>query len=527
MPSNYNTCPTCGAPTLKAYNVFGTPSEGWRECTRCNSLINTYQPQPHQLAVHQDDHRYIGNFGAYGTGKTMTSRQQVYRHVLVTPNANVLIGAKVTSQYEQTIKRELLQDLPALLIANYNKQKDYIDLVNGARIMFRPFDDPDKMRSMNLTMFVIIEASETPAEAYHQLKTRLRNLAATNHYTDEDGNIVVTDDWRQGIIESNPDAGWIRTDFLNVTRNDNIHSYGEHHDEYHNVESHTDPLLSCHIASTSVNRFLPPTFVQELTANKPTWWVNRYIFGSFSYSEGLVYPTALRQVVPAFEIPKDWPRLVACDYGLSDKFTYVAVAIDTVAGVAYLYKNWATTDRNIEQLSKMYQDFTADIPTGGMYCAPLLDPKSGAKRDYNKKTLFDHFLDYNIVFKPGHIAVDARLYRLNTYLESDKLRIFDTCTEIIDELRDYKFPDKTLNKVQRTSADKPQDKNNHSINALEWITMELPADPKKLYLSSYDQNFNNLYDMMQSQAPTVWQLNDSTPQAVPDMNVFNFSMYDM
>ena len=35
--------------------------------------------------------------------------------------------------------------------------------------------------------------------------------------------------------------------------------------------------------------------------------------------------------------------------------------------------------------------------------------------------------------------------------------------------------------------DKPIDKNNHSINALEWIAMELPANPNQLFLTGYDE----------------------------------------
>ena len=31
------------------------------------------------------------------------------------------------------------------------------------------------------------------------------------------------------------------------------------------------------------------------------------------------------------------------------------------------------------------------------------------------------------------------------------------------------------------------DKDNHAINALEWIGMELPANPNRLYLSGYDE----------------------------------------
>ena len=56
--------------------------------------------------------------------------------------------------------------------------------------MFRPLDDVDKLRSYNLTMFIIVEASEVDPEAFTQLKTRLRNLNASIPVTDEDGNIV-------------------------------------------------------------------------------------------------------------------------------------------------------------------------------------------------------------------------------------------------------------------------------------------------------------------------------------------------
>jgi hypothetical protein len=40
--------------------------------------------------------------------------------------------------------------------------------------------------------------------------------------------------------------------------------------------------------------------------------------------------------------------------------------------------------------------------------------------------------------------------------------------------------------------DKPVDKNNHAINALEWITMELPADPNNLIHGIYNRHGENL-----------------------------------
>lgn len=176
---SFTYCPRCHATLqpCKAWNE--APSEFWLECPACNTYVNTYIPMEHQQAVHEDDHRIVGNFGGYGTGKTTTSREEVYKHIFLTPNANILIGAAITPQYEQTIKRELEADIPKAFVKDYSTQKSTMDLINGARIMYRPLDDEGKLRSLNLSMYVMVEASEVDKSIFHQLKTRHRNLSAT------------------------------------------------------------------------------------------------------------------------------------------------------------------------------------------------------------------------------------------------------------------------------------------------------------------------------------------------------------
>ena len=498
---DFSRCPRCNSYMHPATAYSGTPSEYWLECDRCNTFINTYMPQPHQEAVHKDPHLYVGNFGAYGTGKTLTSREEVYKHLFLTPNANILISANIAAQYEQTIKRELEADIPAAFVTNYSAQKSFMDFINGARIMYRPLYDVDNLRSLNLTMFVIVEASETDPEAFQQLKTRTRNLAATTPLLDEQGNIVtetaengveipvIDKDWRRGIIESNPDSGWIRTDVLYCS--DQITPHGHILDDVQVPDMARDPAISSHVASTDVNAYLPPTFIEELSKNKPGWWISRFIFSSFSYAEGLVYPSAMNCIISSFVVEKSWKRIIAADYGLSDDFVYLFGAIDEKAGVLHIYKEVRTNNKSIEDLAKIFLDNVDDIPTGGYYTTPLMDPKSGAKRDYNKKSLYDHFLDYGISFQPGAVSIDARVFRLNTYLESGKVKIHDCCTDLIEELREYKFPAKKLGSPTK-GADKPLDKNNHGINPLEWICMALPKDPKELSYGAYDRYGNDL-----------------------------------
>ena len=532
---DFSICPRCKSPTKKAVAFNGGESEFWYECTRCNTFINTYIPQEHQVAVHTDNHRFIGNFGGYGSGKTTTSREELYKHCFLTSNGNVLIGANVQSQYEQTIKRDIEADIPRAFVKEFSSQKQYMDLVNGARIMYRPFDDPNKLRSYNLSMFIIVEASEVKGESFVQLKTRLRHTAATLPELDADGTPkykmtrtgvpipIIKSDWRKGIIESNPSSGWIRNDVL--LKSSQISKHGDIPDTYAVLKGEQDPAISSHITVSDVNEFLPPGFIKDVCKNKPAYWVARYIHGSFSYSDGLVYPSAINHVVKTFDVPPSWKRIVAYDYGLQDNSVYLFGAVDPVKGTLYIYKEYVTNNKSIEQLAKIFHDETKDIPIGGMICSPIIDPKSGPKRDYDKKSLADHFLDYGIAFIPGQVNVDAGIFRVNTYFESGKLKIMDCCVKTIEEARDYKF--KPEAKVGEGWTDKPQDKNNHCMDPLRWICMQLPSNPGNLLYGVYNRQGVEVEAEEEAKETEYWQFLLTEPEErVAEEGVGPFDIID-
>lgn len=75
--------------------------------------------------------------------------------------------------------------------------------------------------------------------------------------------------------------------------------------------------------------------------------------------------------------------------------------------------------------------------------------------------------------------------------------------DLVEELRDYKFPDRKLG-ISDRAAQKPVDKNNHGINPLEWICMALPADPAKLMYGAYDRYGNNMAEAVNKQIRTPW-----------------------
>lgn len=508
---NLKRCPRCNAPLVPTPSISGAPSTDWMECSNaiCNTFVDMYHPMEHQASVHLDAHRIIGNFGSYGTGKTKTSEKEIEKHIFITPNANILLGANITSQYEQTLLRDFEKSFPAAFMESRSQQKGYIDFINGARLMLRPFDDPDKLRSNNYSLVVMLEASEIDAEAFHQLKTRLRNTSATNSQTNSD--------WRKLICESNPDSGWIRTDVLLVS--DTIVQHGRFaKDDYSNQQDPEliDPNISTHVASTDVNYFLPPDYIQVNSRNKPDWWVKRFLHGSFLFAEGLVYPSAINVVVPTPRdaegnplTPRhfpDWKILIAHDYGLMDEATFVYAAVDKKRNKLIVYKCDHTNNAPLATLANLFKKGTEDIAFGQMYTTPIIDPKNN-KRDYNKKDLISHYLDYGIAFKPGFINVDARIIRLNDYFEAGAIEIWDCCTFLINELKEYKFKPRTLDSKQ--SDNKPIDANNHAINALEWIGMELPASPNRLSLTGYDEYGRPISEEEEKlKKKTVWQLEE-------------------
>ena len=515
MLFNQHRCPRCSALLEPTMSISGSPSTDWLECSNklCNTYVDTYHPMFHQSSVHLDSHRIIGNFGSYGTGKTKTSEKEIEKHIFITPNANILLGANVTSQYEQTLLRDFEKSFPLAFQSSRSNQKGYIDFINGARLMLRPFDDPDKLRSNNYSLVVMLEASEINADAFHQIKTRLRNTAATNPSTGAD--------WRKLICESNPDSGWIRTDVLMVS--DTIYKHGRHADEdYASLQEPTaiDAAISTHIASTDVNHYLPPDYIEVNARNKPDWWVRRFLFGSFMFAEGLVYPSAMKCVVPT---PTDsegrpltpkhfptWKILVAHDYGLMDEATFVYAGVDKIRNKLIVYKVDHTNNAPLKDLATMFKAGTKDIAFGQLYTTPIIDPKNN-KRDYDKKDLISHYQDYGITFKPGHINVDARIIRLNDYIEAGCLEIWDCCSFLINELKEYKFKPKSLD--DKKSDNKPIDANNHAINALEWIAMELPANPNMLALTGYDEYgrpISEEEEKRRKKLNTNWQLSDES-----------------
>ena len=476
-------CPTCGSPMVHAKNIEGTDSTFWMVCSQptCNTYVDTYIPQEHQYDVHKDSHKYIGVFGGYGSGKTQLTIKDDEKHMLSNPNGLTVVGSAVLSQVEQTYEKDFKKDFPAAFVVSHNATKGVYRLINGHEIYIKSFYDEELLRSMNATRVHIVEASAVDYEIFVQLQARLRNLIATSVAKDEFGNkiwdkankqFLFKADWRRCFIESNPSVGWIRDNFL--LNSDFINT--KYSKQVYNVIDR-NPNYSTHVFPTRLNKYVPADFESTLAKNKPMWWINRYLNGSFDYAEGMVYPNVMSCFINSFTVPSDWTRYMAMDYGINDPTAFIFGAIDNVNHILYIIGETYENNRNYKEQAAIYWEaHKVLVPNNNYYKTPVMDGRSINKRnDSNLKTIGDLFKEEGIIFKGAKMEIDARMIRLNTIIDSGRIKIFkDKCPNLYKEIINYKFPERTAD--GKSKGDKPVDKNNHATNALEFMCMELPVD---------------------------------------------------
>lgn len=377
------------------------------------------------------------------------------------------MGAATLPQLEQTSMKTFFEMFPQEFITDRSIQKNHVNMINGHRVLFRPLDAEGKARSLNLSCWHIEEASEVKYEYFVQLQTRLRNHATIKHI---------------GILSSNPDVGWLRSEFL--LKSAHIHNSEETYEV-----SDPNPNFSTHIAPTHLNIHLPPTFYEDTARGKASWWIERYLNGSFINKEGLVYPMYQDNIVEPFDIPKNWERTFSVDPGLVDPTAAPFAAIDPKTGIVYIYDEHYENQKPVSHHAKVLNEKIKDIPSM-LLRPPVMDTKGFATSERDMRSLADHYAEYGLYFQKATRKLEDSIMKMYGYFELGKLKIFSSCKHTLHEFQNYKYPERSLDDDK--SSEKPIDKNNHLMDSIRYLIAELPDNPNDLINESY-----NTYSMME------------------------------
>ncbi len=217
------------------------------------------------------------------------------------------------------------------------------------------------------------------------------------------------------------------------------------------------------------NPFLTLDYTENLKKSTPKgMWYDRKILGLWVAAEGLVYENFDRDthVVKPFKIPDHWRRFRAIDFGFSNPFVCLWGATDE-DGRLYIYDEHYQNQRLMD------------------YHAGQIKARGG-KYDW---TVSDHDAQNNAELRSQGVSTQNAQKELMRGIEKvaqrliikddsrPRLMIFNTCKRTIQEFGMYQYPERRVGKVIK---EEPVDKDNHSMDALRYMIMQL--DNKGCYI---------------------------------------------
>jgi hypothetical protein len=228
--------------------------------------------------------------------------------------------------------------------------------------------------------------------------------------------------------------------------------------------------------------YLPPDYEKNLAKNKEKWWVDRYLHGSFKYTEGLVYPDFMDWFCEPFEIPAHWRRGTGTDFGRRDPTAHLVACLDPVGKIIYVY------DEVEESLNDQPLDYIVNkIKQADNFPSYLLayphqcDPRGRNRDQVSGQSWIDAYRERGIVFQTARDcegnSIAPTIQKVATYAKHGRLKIFNTCRKLRDSLTKYKYPDRKVGD-NSNQGENPVDAFNHLPDALRYLMAPFPQFPE-------------------------------------------------
>lgn len=420
-----------------------------------------------QAAIPKEGPSYVCYAGGIGSGKTLIGCLTVLSWAVLYGGL-YLVGRQYYPELRDTTLKTFLDICPPELILEYRVADGIIKVrsMDGkpAEIYFRHLEEPDKLRSMNLSGFYIDEAAQVSEYAFLLLQGRLRNLKGP----------------RKGILTTN------------VRGHDYIYRHFVKK-EYCKTDE-TKAMFHMIKAPSTENIHLPPGYVQQKLDLWSEVQIQREIYASFDSFEGQVYSEFQRDlhVVRPYKIDKSWERIIGIDHGYRNPAVWLWAAVD-YDGNVHVFREYYVRERLIEDIAKDVNRWVVKELEDKHLSGAYIDPSTQARRAQGKGEiksdfqLYDEALPKDFPLFPACNEVSPGIEQVKRYFKVDpktkkpRIFIFNTCTNLIDELSTYRWKDTSMLELENKDyKEEPQKKDDHACDALRYLMMSLPDRPTKV-----------------------------------------------
>jgi phage terminase large subunit len=328
------------------------------------------------------------NSGGVGSGKTYSIVLKTLSLVSVFPGIFVLIGAQTYPLLRDTTLREFLATVPPEMIQTYNKTTSHFTFTNGSEVIFRPFDDPNKLKSLNLGACGIEEMTDVKEEVFKMIRTRMRqpNMPGCVYGATNPGTF----------------GNWVYRCFIET------------------------PILNSAVvySRSTDNEYLPEEYLKDLDTLKLTnpEYYNRMVEGIWGQLEGLVYllPSSAR----IEKAPEQYHRVIAgLDFGYNHPTALVIIG--ELDGVYYLIDEVYRHKLSSSDVITIVREKIASHGVQTVYC------------DSARPEIIEDLKRAGVPARESVKDVFAGIMYVKSLIGSGKLFILSSCTYTIREFDSY------------------------------------------------------------------------------------------
>lgn len=406
-----------GPPGAKA--TAEIPDSLWRE--KMNSAYIPYLDDPRELQIF---------FGGSSSGKSYAILGQRTIRDLMRGQRNYLICRKTARSIPHSCLNELQKCIEAMqLNEHFTYDKATMTLTctaSGYQAIFRGLDDVEKVKSITpargvLTDVLIEEATETDYADYMQLTKRLRGRAEASKRVTLLFNPILQDHW-------------IYTHFFEGKWKDGESAY-------------SDEKTLILRTTYRDNRFLTAQDIARLEGETDQYYREVYTHGHWGVLGGAIFTNW--EIAPAREDDHPGARVRnGLDFGyFPDPNAFVRLGYDAANKTIYVYRCAGGNGQDNAQLGEMIR--------------PLIRGET-VTCDNNK-------LNIHELITIGISAIPAKkgpgsVQRGIEWIRRQKIVVDPGCSELINELRRYKFRQGRDGRV----LSEPCDRDNHWIDAMRY-----------------------------------------------------------
>lgn len=280
--------------------------------------------------------------GGFGSGKTWAGSLLGTLLCLKFPGINGLCGAQTYSLVRDTTLNAYFEHFEHFKLQegtdwNFIKSQQKIIFKNGSNILFRHFDEPNKLKSLNLGFAEIEEMSDIPEATFKMLLGRMRQKKRKS--------------WKNFKYRifghTNPQSrrGWI----------------------YKNFHDTKKPNYRLVMAPSTENIYLPKDFCENLKSAYDENYYKRNVLGEFDEDNcPLVVPNFSEENIAKVNY-LDWCDLhISCDFNV-DPMCWILAHIDNhkVYFFDEIVLENTTTTQTCEEFARKYPHHKGKIIING------------------------------------------------------------------------------------------------------------------------------------------------------------------